>query len=38
MLNHETIQVEITEFTQVFESMMDQLRWVQHPKARKDEE
>lgn len=38
MLNHETLPTEIKEFTEVLEGLMDQLRWVQHPKARKDEE
>ena len=38
LLNHESPPVPITEFTQVFEELLDQLRWEHHPKARKDEE
>lgn len=38
LLNHESPPVPITEFTQVFEELLDQLRWEQHAKARKDEE
>ncbi|MBK7682077.1 MAG: hypothetical protein IPJ26_06225 [Bacteroidetes bacterium] len=38
LLNHESPPVPIIEFTQVFEELLDQLRWDHHPKARKDEE
>jgi hypothetical protein len=38
LVNHESPPTEIKEFTQVLEELLDQLRWVQHPKARKDEE
>lgn len=38
LLNHESPPVSIVEFTQVFEELLDQLRWDHHPKARKDEE
>jgi hypothetical protein len=38
LLNHESPPVPITEFTQVFEELLDQLRWEHLPKARKDEE
>ena len=38
LLNHESPPVPISEFTQVFEELLDQLRWNHHPKARKDEE
>lgn len=38
LLNHESPPVPITEFTQVLEELLDQLRWDHHPKARKEEE
>ncbi len=38
LLNHESPPVPITEFTQIFEGLLDQLRWEQQAKARKDEE
>ncbi|MBK9638960.1 MAG: hypothetical protein IPO63_14585 [Bacteroidetes bacterium] len=38
LLNHESPPVQIIEFTQVLEGLLDQLRWEHHPKARKDEE
>jgi hypothetical protein len=38
MLNHESLPTEIDEFTKILEGLLDQLRWEQHPKARKDEE
>lgn len=38
MLNHESLPAEISEFTQILEGLLDELDWVQRPKARKDEE
>ncbi|MBL7924772.1 MAG: hypothetical protein JNL88_11285 [Bacteroidia bacterium] len=38
LVNHEAPPVEISEFTQLFERILDQLKWQQQSKARRDEE
>jgi len=37
-ISHESPPVEIQEFTQLFEELLDRLQWDQRPKARRDEE